>query len=574
MNKSLKSPFKTLSIWTPFTRAEIFIASLLVNLLSLALPLALLQVYDRVIPNKSYGTITLLVVGVGAAIFLDACLRFARNYIMGLVGARYEHQAGVSALKHMLSTDVGDFEKDGSGIHVERFNALMSLREYYSGQALIVLIDLPFVLLFLALIFYFGGELGILLLLLIAVFGLCAIFFGQRLASSLQDLRENDDTRYDTLIGDLRGISTIKTQAMEPRIQRKYEMVSQKSAELGQKNNFRTGSIADLGFVTSQIAIISVIGYGGLLVANGNLSLGGLAASTMLAGRTMQPLGNLLGFWTKLQSFRNARKRIDELFDIPLGLHIISNKKQTFSQNISPPQVRGAIKIDNLSFRFANSDEDLLTDINLDIAAGDFIALTGPNGSGKSVLLTLIRGLLTPSRGKVFIDDKPIEEWDGETIDHTFSYLPQNETLFNGSILQNITTFRTEKESQALAAANLVGLTDWIHLLPNGFRTLVGEETGKRLPRGIGQRVALARSLVNDSKIILFDDANSAVDQLGDAAVKSVLTKLKGYSTVVVVSHRPSILKLADRIYYVGNKQVHEETPVKQAPGTEDSSNG
>lgn len=556
-----QSPFHIAPFWSDSLRLEVACSSMLINLLSLALPLSLLQVYDRVIPNQSFGTITLLIIGTGVAICLEALMRFARAHVMGTVGARFEQNAGMAALSHILSADISSFEREPSITHVERFNSLLMLREYYGGQILVTLIDIPFVFLFIGLVCYFGGELGLILGALIAIFFILAIVLGKRLATATDKFHEANEDRMDGIVGALSGITSLKAQAMEPSSERKFEMLSLRTEEMGQRVHSRTGQLVDLSFLMSQLAIISMVSYGAVLVTEGNLSLGGLAACTLLAGRTMQPLTNVVGFWTKFQSIRNARKRFREIFSIPLATQLMDTSNRNIADEIRPVKAPGSISLTVVRFRFDDSSEDLLRDVNLEIKCGECIAITGPNGSGKSVLLSLIRGFATPTGGRLMIDDKQLSDWDAASLDKVIYYLPQRETVFTGTILENITTFRPEREYQAPAAAKIVGLADWIQQQPAGYQLRVGSGSNERLPRGIAQRVALARCLVNDPKILLFDDANSAIDQVGDASVKTMLTTLKTHCTIILVSHRPSILELADRIFYLADKTLVQDVP-------------
>jgi ATP-binding cassette subfamily C protein LapB len=541
---------------------EVLLTAILVNVLSLALPLALLQVYDRVIPNKSFGTITLLILGVGVAILVEAIMRFARAYLMSMIGARFEHQAGRTALRHLLGCDITAFEREGSGIHIERFNALNQLRDYYSGQAYIAIFDVPFIFLYVGMVFYFGGELGVILLALLLMYGLGVGVSGRRLALAVQRLQQVDDRRIDFIISTLMGIPTIKAQAMETVAARRYESFNLDSAIEGQRVNDRAGSLGDLGFFMTQIAIVATVGYGSLLVVNGQLSIGGLAACTLLTGRTMQPLNNIIGFWTRFQSVRSAKQRFEGIFSIPAGGHPVVDGDDVLE--IDATTLGGsALELKDVNFTWPGSETPLLSDINLPIAAGEFIAITGPNGAGKSVLLTLMRGFAMPSSGQVLVDHTPLQEKSSQEIEDLIAYLPQHEVLFNGTILENLTTFRQQRDHQGVAAAELVGLSKWVQGLPDGFQTNVGGGTGGPLPRGIAQRIALARALVSNSGILLFDDANSAVDQVGDSIIKEVLAKMKGHTTVVVVSHRPSILDIADRIYHLSDGRLTEKSRPK-----------
>lgn len=562
MNAKDHNALTQVQAWTTASRLEVVLTAILVNVLSLALPLALLQVYDRVIPNKSIGTITLLILGVGIAILIESMMRFSRAYLMSMIGARFEHQAGRAALRHLLSSDITAFEREGSGIHIERFNALNQLRDYYSGQAYIAIFDVPFIFLYVGMVFYFGGELGVILLGLLILYGLGVSVFGRRLASAVQRLQQVDDKRIDFIISTLMGIPTIKAQAMETVAARRYESFNLDSALEGQRVNERAGSLGDLGFLMTQIAIVATVGYGSILVVNGQLSIGGLAACTLLTGRTMQPLNNIIGFWTRFQSVRSAKQRFEGIFAIPAGLHAVVDENDEFDLDSSAPG-GCALELKGVDFSWPESTAPLLSDINLRIEAGEFIAITGPNGVGKSVLLTLLRGFAVPSNGQVLVDHTPLQEKSAHEIEGLISYLPQHEVLFNGTILENLSTFREQREHQGLAAAELVGLSGWVQGLPEGFQTKVGGGAGEPLPRGIAQRIALARALVSNPRILLFDDANSAVDQVGDTIIKDVLAKMKGHTTVVVVSHRPSILGIADRIFHLSDARLTEQTKSK-----------
>ncbi|HBT43052.1 MAG TPA: ABC transporter ATP-binding protein, partial [Rhodospirillaceae bacterium] len=282
MNTSATPSAPRLQAWSITDRLEVLLTSVLINILSLALPLAMLQVYDRVIPNKSLGTITLLILGVGVAILIDAIMRYARAHLMAMIGARFEHKAGSAAIRHLLGCDLAAFEQEGSGVHIDRFNALNQLRDYYGGQAYVAIFDLPFILLFIAMVFYFGGELGIVLIALLVIYGLGVALFGNRLATAIERLQRADDSRFDYIISTLTGLPLLKAQAMEPIAERRYETFNLDSAVEGQRVNQRVGSLGDLSFLMSQLAIVAIVAYGAYLVVNGHLSVGGLAACTLL----------------------------------------------------------------------------------------------------------------------------------------------------------------------------------------------------------------------------------------------------------------------------------------------------
>ena len=534
------------------SRGEIAVATVLINLLGLALPLALLQVYDRIIPNQSTATLALIVSGVAIAVLLEALMRLSRSYIMGRIGAKFEHQAGCAAFDHMLSSDIGTFERTGSGVHQERFGALNQMRDFYSGQAILTLLDLPFAFLFLGLIFALGGSVVVVPLALAVLFFLSIIAMGRRLEGRMDAQLEREENRYSFLIGVLNGIHTVKSMAFENLLQRRFEQLQEDKIRGAIGVDELSLRMTDMGHLLTQICIILVVAYGGALVINGTLTIGALAACTLLAGRALQPLNGVIGFWTRFQTIRNARKRFRAIFEMP----------ETYSDdatNLEDAELKGAIDLQGVSFQFDEDSPRVLDEVDLSIAPGDMIGIAGPNGSGKTVLLTLIRGLIAPTKGQATIDGRPISSYSAESLKGQVAYLPQREALFKGTILDNITTFRPELKEQAKAVAKLVGLTEIIGKMPLGYQTIVGAGSGDLLPRGVAQRIALARVLFDRPKIILFDEANSAMDDAGDAYLKELLELVKGNTTCIVVSHRPSVLRITDRIHHMDQGRLDYE---------------
>ncbi|MEQ8507790.1 MAG: peptidase domain-containing ABC transporter [Rhodospirillaceae bacterium] len=535
------------------SRGEVLVSTVLINLLGLALPLALLQVYDRIIPNQSVSTLSLLVVGVGIAVLLEALMRLSRSYVMGRVGAKFEYTAGCAAFEHMLASDIGAFERTGSGVHTERFGALNQLRDFYSGQAVLTLLDLPFALLFLGLIFTLGGSVVVIPVALSVVFFLGTLALGRRLEARMDEQLEKEEDRYSYIIGVLNGIHTVKSMAFENLLQRRSERLQESKINAGLKVDELASLMTDMGHLLTQVCIVTVVAYGGALVIDGTLTIGALAACTLLAGRALQPLNGVIGFWTRFQSIKNARKRFRTIFDMPLDRDLKDDV------NHDRLNIEGEITLHDVTFKFTDDGETVLDGVNLHISPGEIIGIAGPNGSGKSVLLTLIRGLIQPTTGEVFIDGKPLLKSGPARLHGQVAYLPQREALYRGTILENITTFRPELKEQAKVIAEMVGLKAVIGKMPLGYQTQVGAGAGDLLPRGVAQRIALARVLFDRPKIMLFDEANSAMDDDGDSYLRDILHRLKDHTTCIVVSHRPSILRLTDRIYHMNNGRLDDD---------------
>ena len=531
--------------YMPGSNFDLFLASVFINILALAMPLTLLQVYDRIIPNSAEGTLMLLVLGIGCALVLEALLRLGRSYVTGWMGARFEHLAGTAAIERFLGASVIDFEKQGTGAHLERYNALSLLKEFYAGQALLAIWDLPFAVLYISAIAYLAGLLFIVPVVLIIAFGLTAYVIGIRLRGALHNRMNADDRRFSFIIEVLGGVHTIKGLAMEEQMVRRYERLQETCAIAEHSVALRSSYAQSSGSLFSQLALFSVVGFGAVYVIDGELTVGGLAACTMLAGRSMQPLQKAVGIWTRFQSIELARERLKDLFDMqvekPPGLPDL-------------PPIKGDISLENVSFSYGKNRDgevlpDTFTNVSLHIKAGEIIGVSGGNSSGKSTLLYLMMGVFLPTSGTVRIDGNDLQGYQASSIRKQAAYLPQEGVLFNGTLMENLTMFRDDKSQDAMDMAKLMGLDTVVAQMPQGYDTPVGDGAGDKMPRGIKQRVAIARALVDKPRILLFDEANAAMDGTGDAMLRGLLQRLRGRVTMILVTPRPSMLNLSDRVY-------------------------
>lgn len=519
---------------------DLAVSSLFLNVLGLALPLTLLQVYDRILPNKSTGTMVLLLLGVLSALLLESVLSYCRSWVTSWVGARFEHRAGCFGLSRLLLTSIDAFEKEGSGVHLERINSLGTVREFYAGQAVLTMLDLPFAVLYLSLVGLLGGWLVVVPAILLVGFSLTAARMGVRLRGAIHRRMVADDRRFNFLIEVLGGIHSVKAMSMEAQMVRRYERLQEACAHGNHDVALSSSNALGVSSFFSQATMISVVALGSILVIQGHMTTGGLAACSMLSGRAMTPLQKALGVWTRFQTFVLARKRITELFAL---------KAEATDGMPALPPVKGRITLEGVSFRFGDAAPFVIKDVDIDIGEGECIGIAGGNGAGKSTLLALMQGALRPSVGRVLVDGNDVAAFDPQTVREQIAYLPQSGVLFQGTILQNITLFRPEFDDVAVEMAALLGLDEVVATMALGFDTPVGDGAYNSLPRGIKQRIAIARALVNNPRCVLFDEANTAIDTTGDNFMRVWLERAKGKRTLVLVTHRPSLLKLADRVF-------------------------
>ncbi|MDP2696482.1 peptidase domain-containing ABC transporter [Thalassospira sp.] len=529
-------------------RFSVVIGALSINLLSLALPVTLLQIYDRVLPHHSIPTLTLLILGVFGALVLESLLRLGRAYISSLSAARFEHESMVSALHHLVSASLNDYEKVASGIHLQRLNSLNALRDFYAGQAIGAVIDLPFIVLFLALIALIGGPLVLVPAGILVAFLVMAAVLGRGLRKALDARSQADERRYNFIIETLSGVHTIKAMAMENLMIRRHDQLQIQCAADDLVAARSAHAAINVSALFSTGTMVLVAGFGSLLVIQGGLTVGGLAACTMLAGRAIQPLQRSMGLWTQFQNIRVARDRCRELYELA---------PENPDHAPVMPQLEGKIELRDVTFRYNDASDTVFDHLDLVIEPGETVAITGDNGTGKTTLLWMLMGALRPQSGAVLLDGKSPQDYAAVSVRHQIAYLPQHGVLFKGSILDNITSFRKDiSPERVVEISRRLGLDAIVMRMPEGYDTEVGGQASESMPRGIKQRIAIARALIDYPRIVLFDEANSSLDIAGDNILADVLTELRAHCTLVLVSHRPSLIALADRKYRLIDKRL------------------
>ncbi len=529
-------------LWFPLRGAgrtfDILASSTVINLLSLAMPLALLQIYDRIIPNAAANTLAAIVLLVGIALVLEFILRACRTLVTTWMAARFEHAVGCRAIRHLLQADLAAFEAVGTGVHMQRVNAVTTLREFYGGQALQAICDLPFAALFIGLVAYLAGPLALVPIAVVLMFAGMAALATRRMQKALAQRNQADDRRYNFLMEVLTGAHTVKALALENQILRRYERLQATSAEAQHGVAVNSAAALGLGAMFAQVMLFSVVGVGAILVIQGALSVGALAACTILSSRAMQPMQRAVGIWARFQTIRLARQQVQDVFDLPI---------EAPAPRRAVPTVQGAIELDGVAFRFPQGRSDVVHDITLSIAAGETVAITGASASGKTTLLHLMSGLLTPTAGTVRLDGHDVTRLDPAGVRAQVAYLPQRPVLFDGTIRDNLTMFRPHLGAAAVKIAEIIGLDDHVALLPLGYETRIGNGATQTLAHGVAQQIAIVRALAGRPRIVLFDEANVALDRGHDVLLRHVLQRLQGHWTLVMVTHRPSLLAIADR---------------------------
>jgi ATP-binding cassette subfamily C protein LapB len=539
----------TASLHRIWMRPDVMAASLGINVLALALPIAILQMYDRVIRHQSMSTLIVLTAMTLAAFALEFSLRSLRAWIMAQESARYDHRENCRMLARLLAADIDSVRKETPGTHADRFHAIQTVRAFYC-QAAALITDIPFIIVFVVLIAVIAGWMAVVPVALLLIFGSLGITITRRLTVETARRELTDIKRQNFLVECIGGITTIKSLAAEDLMQRRHERIAEEAADAvgaTARVNAQTQSIAS---ELAQAASIITVVIGAIAVVNGALTIGGLAATTLLTGRLLQPVLKGLSILSRYPFIRLAEekmRRMDELVPQLKGTQLISKHPQS------------GLKLEGVSFGYANGDKTVLDDISLEIPPGRYIAITGQDSSGRSTLLKLMNGLLTPSAGSIRYDNVPICLYDGIRLRRHIALIPIMPTIYAGTLLENLTVFETgDVQRRALALCRVLGLTDYVASLSRGLETQlsgVGD-----MPMGIAQRISIVRSLAQNPRVVLFDTANASLDHDADRMLLAFFASQKGKRAAVFVTDRPSYLALCDTVYEIIDGKLRERS--------------
>ncbi len=541
------------------------LSSLCINLLALALPILILQVYDRILVSENAGTLYVLAAGVCVIVIIEGVLRLMRSYLIHWAGAVYEHTILSNSLRHLLSADLADVENMSSAEQLQRLGGVGKLKEFYSGQALVALLDLPFVFVFIGLIWYLAGDLVYVPLTLLAVFAVLAWLLGRDLKKRLAVRDEIDERKTGSIIEALNGIHTIKAMGAERLFQRRYEMLQDDSSKANYYVAKGNNTASNYGHLFTHAMIVGVMGFGTPMAMEGALTLGTLIACVLLSGRIMRPIQKTLGIWARYQDYQLAKKSVRKNFDMPIPTRL---------ENAEFGEREGRLDIKNLTFSYGQSERKIFNDLNLKLTRGQCIAISGDNSSGKTSLLKLIAGLYQPTSGEVLVNGVPAYQYPAHELVQNVGYMAMEGMIFNGTIRDNISAFGEISDERVKEIMRLLDMDKEIAKLPLGMETQLEGRTADPVPPGLKQRITIARALALKPRILLFDNADRSLDKAGYNQVYRLLGRIKGKATMIIVSDDYNIMRLADRDYIlqdgklveskVFGKQVHEVLPYQE----------
>ncbi|MBY0362245.1 MAG: ATP-binding cassette domain-containing protein [Phreatobacter sp.] len=528
--------------------AEIVAATVVVNVLGLALPIVLLQVYDRIIPRQAMASLVVLGLGLFVAVMLEFAVRAARAAILGWVGAVYEHRMRIAAIRHALACDLDGLEQTSPGRYLELMSAIDRLRERRVGESGVAFVDLPFIVVFLAVIAWVSPILAAVTIGMILVVHLTGAISARRLRKAVESRAQADGERGSFVIHSLEALEPIKSLGLEALITRRYEKLVRSTSVNGHNVAVLSQSAAGLNAMLLNLVATVVGAAGAVLVIQGTVTVGALAACVILAGRAVQPVVNLQGHLAGALQAADYERRYQAMLALPSA-----------PAGHRDPGPIETLTLENVSLA-TKAGEPLLQNVRLELKVGETIALTGPSGSGKTALLNLLAGLMAPTRGQVLINGLNRETLDPETVRRQVALLPQRAPLLTGTVIENLTCFAPEDHiEEAIELSVALGLDRFFGTKPEGLTLQVTGAGQTLLPSSIAQQVSIVRGLLGAPRIILFDEANKGLDRTADMKLRAYLETQKPHAAIVLVTHRPSYLSLADRRLRIADGGIYED---------------
>ena len=535
---------------------DVLMAAAIINVLALAMPLFTMNVYDRVVPNFAVETLWMMAAGILLVLGVDYALRLLRGHFVDLAGARIDHQLSALIMERVLGMRMAD-RPASVGSFAATLRSFESVRDFIASATVTALIDFPFAILFLLAMAWISWP----LVFVPVLGGIAMLVYSYVIQHKMQELSETtyraSALRNATLIESLTALETIKAHGAEGQMQAKWEKTAAFLARVSGELRLLSSSVMNGANTLQQFVNLAAVVAGVYLIHIGWLTMGGLIACTMLAGRAMQPMAQLVALMMQYQNARLALKSLEETMQRP-------TERANESAFIHRTEIRGEIEFRDVSFSYAKDTEPVLKNASLRIRPGEHVVVLGRVGSGKTTLQKLILGLYAPTSGAVYIDGVDLRQLDPADVRRNIGYVGQDTLLFYGSLRDNIAIGAPYADDQTIIeAAEMGGLAEFVNRHPQGFDMLIGER-GESISGGQRQGVAMARAVLLDPPILLLDEPTSSMDFSSEEQLKERLRRFTEHKTMVIVTHRLSLLNLAHRIVVLDAGRVVADGPRDQ----------
>lgn len=529
---------------------HLFAMSAIINIMALLIPLFVMIVYDKVIGNHSLETLPYLLSGVGILIVVDLSLRLLKSKLLGELAGRIDYLIGVETFRQLLYLPPLFTERSTVVAQLSRLKQFDSIRDFFTGSSAAIIIELPFVILFIAVIAIIAGWIAIIPVVMAAIYALISYFFIPDINTKLLRSGEAKTAKQNMLIQTLSGRKEIKSIGGEKLWWEKFRETSGDAVYSNYKYFAANGILTAISQTMMTISGIAVIGFGTLSVINGSMTIGALIATMALIWRILSPIQSLFLAFPKFQQTFKSIKQINQLMNL-------KTEKYGQHSNLLMQDFKGSISIDKISFRYGPAFDPSVLGVSFTIEPGEMVAIVGNTGSGKSTLIKLIAGMYKPQAGTILFDNLDIRQFNAMELRRSVAYIPQESKLFHGSIAQNMRLNNALASNEDLVkVAKQIGIYEQICNLPFGFDTRIGDNLTKQLPPGFIRSISMARAFISPAKIFLLDEPGSSLDNEADQKLINQLKQMKGKQSIVMVSHRPSHIRLADKVIYLDNGVV------------------
>ena len=527
---------------------QVALAAVLVNVFSLATSLFSMTVYNRIVPNNATDSLIALSIGVAIILVFDFILRTLRGYFIDIAGQRIDRTVGAAIFARMLSMRL-ESRRGSSGAFAGLLREFEALRDFFASATLAAVVDVPFIILFLVVIWAIGGWLVMVPLVLVPLVIVTGIVSQPLLARLATEGLSQGMSKQGVLVEAISGLETVKSSSAGPLLIRRWARAVDDHAASSLRQRLIAAISINVAQSVQQVCYIGVVIGGVYMIGARELTMGGLVACSILSGRCVAPLGQIAGLLTRLSHTRSAYAQLDRLMQ---G----GGEARDDTDYLRRDRLDGGVEFRNVTFRYPGATARALDDVSFRIAPGEHVAIVGRVGSGKSTIARLILGLYQPSDGVVLVDDADVRQLHPDDLRHNIGAVLQDVFLLTGSVRENITLGEPAIDDAAvLRAAKLSGTHDFIGQIPNGYDLRLADR-GEGLSGGQRQSIAIARALAHERPILLLDEPTSAMDiQSEHALITRLETELKG-KTVVLVTHRRSMLKLVDRIIILDKGKV------------------
>ncbi|WP_147818648.1 type I secretion system permease/ATPase [Salidesulfovibrio onnuriiensis] len=534
---------------------HVIAASVMTNLIIIASPLFVMNVYDRVIPNSAFDTLWALAIGIAIAYLFDFLLKNLRSYFVDVAGRNADVLIGSRIMQHLMSARL-DHMPESAGAVANNVREFESLREFFSSGSLVALIDLPFLFLFIWVIYYVGGLMVLPVLVAVPVVILVGFFLQMPFQHVVETHYKESTQKHALLFEIVQGLETIKTSMAEGRMQARWENVVGMSAMSSSRAKVLANISVTFSVYVTQMVSVAIVIIGVYLISEGELSVGGLIACNILAGRAMAPLSAVAGLLSRFQQSRMALNALNMLMEMPSER---PEDKDTFHYG----DIESSLTLEDVSFSYPGTDKAVLSDINLVVRPGEKVGIVGRTGAGKSTLGKLCVGLYQPVKGAVKLGNIDLRQLDVANLRRKVGYVSQDPLLFYGTLKDNIAFGLPEADDLTIKnAAEVAGVDEFVKDHPAGYGMKVGER-GSSLSGGQRQAVSIARALLTDPEVLIMDEPTSNMDNQSEYRFLQKLEQAIKDKTVIFITHRHSMLDLVDRLVIMDKGRIVVDGPKK-----------